>query len=167
MMLLHIALQVLLEYRHTFNSEENAVPCSFLLQLLCIPAETSPVLNLRTFTLPQPAKLMVLETQLLLRNILSKLLRKITSTYSMLAPFTQEPTHVWWRSRVQQNSRSTASILFQIQSHKSSQDLFPHNYIKEYRTSVIAYVSVLGILNHLQLGARILYLFFLKYLETK
>lgn len=48
MMLLHIALQVLLEYRHIFNSEENAVLCSFLLRLLCIPSETSPVLNLRT-----------------------------------------------------------------------------------------------------------------------
>lgn len=70
MMLLHIALQVLLEYRHIFYSEENAVPCSFLLQFLCIPAVTRTTSYLGTFTLPQPLIVMMLEIELLPRNSL-------------------------------------------------------------------------------------------------
>lgn len=61
MMLLHTALQVLLEYRHIFYSEENAVPYNFLLQLLCVQAMTSTALYLGTLALPQPLIVMMLE----------------------------------------------------------------------------------------------------------
>lgn len=67
-MLLYIALQVLLEYRHIFYSEENAVPCSFLLQLLCMPAVTGTACYLGAFTLPQLPAVMMLQLQMLSRN---------------------------------------------------------------------------------------------------
>lgn len=54
-------------------------------------------LELGNFYLPQPPKVMMLETQLLLRNILLKLLNKITSTYPMLTSFNEEPTYMCTR----------------------------------------------------------------------